>query len=161
VNYNSHDAFLRHILAVTDRCRPILTMDGTCSAIDSLQDRRDTESVRAIVANSNRQSSSATVSTFSRWVPMHVERRHRSPISTYIYDFKGGQVELQTYIEKTRGSRAPRRTSEAKSYSRYNRRLDCMCCIELGCSIAHSTGSLNKKKMTKYRSYPIIVDLDS
>jgi hypothetical protein len=80
--------------------------DGTCSAIDSLQDRRDTESVRAIVA---------TVSVVVVVLPflplaMGANALGRKKTSDRrfqrIYDdFKGGRIELQTYIEKTCGLR--------------------------------------------------------
>jgi hypothetical protein len=58
--------------------------DGTCSAIDSLQDRRDTESVRAIVATVS------VVVVVLPFLPLAMganalgKEDIRSPISTYI-----------------------------------------------------------------------------
>jgi hypothetical protein len=79
--------------------------DGTCSAIDSLQDRRDTESVRAIVATA---SVVVVVLPFLPLAGANALGRKKTSDRRFqrIYDdFKGGRIELQTYIEKTCGLR--------------------------------------------------------
>jgi hypothetical protein len=52
-------------------------------------------------------------------------------------DFKGGRIELQTYIEKTCGLRYLRRR-EGKSYVDTLSIIGIVCgCIELGCLITY------------------------
>lgn len=117
-----------------------LDHDETCSAIDSLQDRRDTESVRAIVATAS------VVVAVLPFLPLAMGANALGRKQTSdrrfqrIYDdFKGSRVELQNYIENTCGLRVSTTYLEkGKSYVDTLSIIGIVCgCIELGCLMTY------------------------